>query len=90
MVIRLEKQLEASGCDIDADEFRRILREVKDSERFAAMTDEEIICHTETQAVAFIAEVRKRCSASKKQLPAALINKALLVPRKRKKVAAAD
>lgn len=76
---RLKNELDAVGCDIDEAEFRDIVQEIK-AVLFPTISDEEMICHTESHARHYIAAVRARCQCQ--NLPDWLINRTLLNIRK--------
>lgn len=59
MAIRLEVELPRYGCDVDADEFRDVVQELK-AVMFPCWSDEELSFHCEHDAPAFVRAVRSR------------------------------
>lgn len=59
MAIRLEEELHRYGCDMDAEEFRDVVQELK-AVMFPTWTREELALHPEHEATVYVRAVRSR------------------------------
>lgn len=80
MAIKLENELTIYGCDVDPEEFRDIVMELK-AVMFPMWTDEELLCHCDHDAPMFCRAVRSRVRCD--GLPDHLITRTLLNVRKK-------
>ena len=84
MAMHLPTELIRYGCDVDAEEFRDVVQELK-AVMFPAWTDEELSFHCEHDAPSFVRAVRSRVRCA--GLPDHLIMRVLFNCRKRQREA---